>query len=267
MRTCKINIKISCVIPVHNEEQYLRYSLPSFRQIKNKVEEFIFVLDNCTDRSEELICKTLPNAQVIHKTGHKWRFYAAEAFQLGFNHACGDVILACGADLIIDPTIPDIIRRVFADQKVGTVCFRYLNFDLFSLKMRIHGHYENLYKTFIQKFRREARHTGFYAFRKSMMKQIGGLHDVPSEYDEFCRRAEKNGWKIIYVPNTRTLHLRPGLSPQKQYIQGTARAYLPNYNLTKTLFHSIIHLKPHLLVGYLHAKRYGFVAAGKLGHE
>lgn len=257
---------ISVVIPVHNEEAYLPYSLPSFKAIEGDVDEFIFVLDNCTDRSEEIIRRALPQAKILIKTGHKWRFFAAESFQYGFDRASGDIILAAGADLILDPKIPRIIRKIFIDPSVGTVCFRYLNFDLFSLKMRIHGHYENIYKTLIQKFRREARHTGFYAFRRKMMMEIGGLADIVSEYDEYCRRAEKHGWKVIYVPYTKTLHLRPGLSSKKQYIQGTARATLPSYNLFKTAIHSFIHFKPYLLVGFIHARRYGVVESGKLGH-
>jgi len=262
-----MKMKISIVMPVHNEQKYLPYSLPSYKHIENEVDEFIFVLDNCTDNSEEIIKQAFPDAILIHKKEHKWRFYAAESFQLGFDHANGDIIIACGADLIVDPYIPKITRKIFNDPQVGTVCYRYYNYDLFNFWRRLHGHYENLYKSITQKFRRQARHTGFYAFRKEMMRQIGGLKDIPSEYDEFCRRAKKNGWKVIYVPNSKTLHLRPGLTPRKQYIQGTARTTLPNYNMFNTLFHAFIHFKPYLLVGFLHAKRYGIVEMGKLGHE
>jgi GT2 family glycosyltransferase len=97
-----------------------------------------------------------------------------------------------------------------------------------------------------------------------MVEDIGGLADIVSEYDEFCLRAKKNGWKVVYIPYTHTLHLRPGLTARKQYIQGVARYYLPHYNLIKTLFHSFIHLKPHLFVGYMHAKKYGIVELGTL---
>ena len=243
-------MKISVVTPVHNEEQYLRYSLPALKRLA--VDEYVFVLDRCTDGSFNLIIRAMKRATIILKKRQCWRNGCAEAFQMGFDEAKGDVILASGADLIIDPKIPRLIRSLFRDSRLGTVCFRYLNYDLFSLKGRIHGFYENLYKTVIQQFRREARHTGFYAFRKEMMREIGGLHDVPSEYDEFCRRVKNSRWRLIYVPYTRTLHLRPGLSKEKQYTQGMARVHLPQYNLAKTVFHAFVHLKPYMLVGYLH---------------
>ena len=240
-------MRISVVIPVHNEERYLRYSLPSLKCLD--VDEFVFVLDRCTDHSFDLIIRAMKRATIIIKKKKRWRNGCAEAFQMGFDEARGDVILAAGADLIIDPEIPRLIRCLFRDSRLGTVCFRYLNYDLFSLKGRIHGFYENIYKTVIQQFRKEARHTGFYAFRKEMMREIGGLRDVPSEYDEFCRRVKKSRWRLLYVPYTRTLHLRPGLSRDKQYIQGLARFHLPQYNLAKTVLHAFVHLKPYLLVG------------------
>ena len=257
-------MNIDVVMPVHNEEKYLPYSLNSLKSIEKELNQLIFVLDTCTDNSEQKIRNAFSNAKIYTKNKHRWRFYAAESFQYGFDKAKGDVIWAIGADLVLDPNIPRIIREIFKDPNIGTVCFRYLNYDLYSLWLKLRGIYDNLYKTIIQRFRKEARHTGFYAFRKEMVEDIGGLADIVSEYDEFCLRAKKNGWKVEYIPYTNTLHLRPGLTARKQYIQGVARYYLPHYNLIKTLFHSFIHLKPHLLVGYIHAKRYGIVELGTL---
>jgi cellulose synthase/poly-beta-1,6-N-acetylglucosamine synthase-like glycosyltransferase len=248
-------MKISIVVPVHNEEVYLPYSLPSLKQIKSQVSEIIFVLDNCTDKSEHIIRAVLPDVKIFTLSKHNWKYYTAESFQYGFNKASGDIICAVGADLVLDKELPSIIQKSFSDEKVGTVCFHYLNYDLFSPWLKFIGTYDNIYKMIIQHVRKEARHTGFYAFRRKMMEEIGGLADSISEYDEFCRRTEKADWSVKYIPHTNTLHLRPGLTPRKQYLQGVARAYLPDYNYAKTLIHSFIHLKPHTIVGYLHGKR------------
>jgi len=243
-------LEISACLPIHNEAKYLRYSLASMRKLD--VDEWIVVLDRCTDESEKLIKKYLPKAKIYHKTTRKWRNPVAESFQYAYDRATGEVLLALGADLIVDPQITEIIRKLFRNPDVGTVCFRYLNYDLFSLRLRIHGFYENLYKSIVQHFRKEARHTGFYAFRRQMMEEIGGLRDVPSEYDDFCRRVKNSRWKYVYVPFTKTLHLRVGLTKTKQFTQGKSRFYLPQYDLKKTLFHAFIHMKPYLLLGYLH---------------
>lgn len=257
-------MKISIVIPVHDEAEYLPYSLAALKPIEGDFHELIFVIDRCVDHSEEIIGKVFPDALLTHLDQHSWNFYTAETFQRGFDQATGDIIFACGADLVLDPDLPRVITEQFKDTKTGTVCFRYLNYDLNSLRLRIHGYYENIYHSLIQRFRKEVRHTGVYAFRKDVMDQIGGLADVISEYDEYCLRCIRNGWRVNYIPETKILHLRAVLTPRKQYLQGTARSYLPSYNLWKTFLHSVIHVKPYLTVGFLHAKRYGLVKAGTL---
>lgn len=259
-------MNISIVVPVHNEENYLPYSIPSLLKLRDKVHEYIFVLDNCGDNSIYYIRRYFPDTKILFLNRHRWRYYAAESFQYGFDHADGDVILAAGADLIIDMDIPDIINKVFQDSTVGSICFRYLNYDLYSFTRRLHGFYENIYKNIAQRFRKAARHTGFYAFRRSLMFEIGGLKDIVSEYDEFSRRVKKHGYKVVYIPYTRTLHLRPGLTNNKQFIQGAARNTLPQYNILNTLFHSIVHLKPYLFTGFLYGRN-GFLVAGSLGHD
>lgn len=257
-------LTISVVCPVHNEEAYLPYSLASLKDIEDGVDEKIFVLDNCTDNSECLIEHAFPDANIFHLQKHKWKFYAAESFQHGFDQATGDIIWAIGADLYLYRKIPEAIRNIYQNDRVGTTCFQYLNYDLFNLWLRLRGHYTNVYKRIFLRWRAEVRHTGFYALRRKMMEEIGGLADIVSEYDEYCLRSEANGWQVVYVPYTPTYHLRPGLSAQKQYGQGVARYYLPAYGLVKTLLHSFIHLKPHLITGYLHAKKYGLKVAGTL---
>ena len=258
------NLKMSMVCPIHNEGQYLPYFLASLRYIEGEIDEKIFVLDNCTDNSKTLIKHYFPGAKIYEIYNHLWRFYAAESFQHGFEQASGDVILAVGADLVLDSDIISILQKQFVNKKVGMVCFRFLNYDLFSTLLRLHGEYNNLYMTMLQHIRNETRYTGVYAFRKQMMVEIGGLADIISEYDEYCRRVKQEGWNIVYITYTRILHLRSGLSAKKQFMQGVARYYLPSYNLKKTLSHSFIHLSPQLIVGYIHAKRYGLEMVGTL---
>jgi len=257
-------LKISVVCPIHNEKEYLPYFLASLNKINDKIDEKIFVLDNCTDNSKPLIENYFHDAIFYELRDHIWRFYAAESFQYGFDNATGDVILAVGADLVLDSDIISILQKQFVNKKVGMVCFRFLNYDLFSTLLRLRGEYNNLYMTMLQHIRNETRYTGVYAFRKQMMVEIGGLADIISEYDEYCRRVKQEGWNIVYITYTRILHLRSGLSAKKQFMQGVARYYLPSYNLKKTLFHSFIHLSPQLIVGYIHAKRYGLEMVGTL---
>jgi hypothetical protein len=236
-------------------------------------DEILFVLDNCDDKSEFMITSFLEkiqadNVQVLQFGEHKKKYFASEVFNFGYEHATGDIIQTWACDLVYDPQVYDVITSVFTcGDLVGTVCFRYWNYSVDSLLLQIHGMYENVYRNIIEKIREQARHTGVYAIRRTMRDQIGPFKDIISEYDEYCLRAKRAGWRVLYYPHTKILHLRAGLTPKKQYSQGTARAYIPHYNFIKTLFHSIIHFKPHLLVGYRHAVTHGFFDTGTLSHE
>ncbi len=245
---------LSVVMPVHNEEKYLPYSLRSLKFIDGLVDEFIFVIDNCSDNSEYMIKTMFPTSIISHLDTHKRRFLASETFQQGFDLASKDIVLATGGDLVVSRELPGIIRSVFSDPLMGTTCFRYINYDLLSLKMRAKGYYENLYRNMIEKFRKQARHTGFYAFRKKTMNEVGGLRDEPSEYNEWSSRIKESNWLYKYIPSVCAIHLRPGLEKSKQILQGQSRFHLPNYNFVKTLFHSFVHVKPYLIQGYIQEK-------------
>jgi glycosyltransferase involved in cell wall biosynthesis len=246
-------LTVSAVIPVHNEEYYLRYTLPAYQRLRG-VDECVFVLDDCTDRSEAIIRHWFPNA-VIHvlHDWHKWPRKVAESFQYGFEHSIGDIIMAMGADLIFPPTHPNLVKQLFqSDPLLGTVCFRYYNDDVSSRWIRVHGFYDNLYRSLVERIRSEARHTGVYALRRSMMEEIGPLSSaIISEYDEYMRRVKASRWHYQYCSSTNIKHLRAGLTKSKQLVSGQSRAMLPQYNLWKTLFHSLIHIKPYVLQGYI----------------
>jgi glycosyltransferase involved in cell wall biosynthesis len=251
-------VTISAVMPVHNEEKYLRYSLSSLKHIESEVEEWLFVLDNCNDNSEKLIRSVFPSAKLHSlQDWHSWQYKFAEVFQYCFNHATEDVIWALGADLVFDTRIPKLIRHFFADPLLGIICFRNRNYDLLSTRMRVQGLMGNLYRNILEKMFSKDRFTGIYAFRRSIIKEVGGLRDVPAEYDDFCRRIKRSRWKFRYEPTTHNLHLRTGLSRSKQYWQGRVRSYLPQYSLLKIIVDTLLQIKPHLLIGYLHENSRG----------
>ena len=119
-------MRISVVIPVHNEERYLRYSLPSLKCLD--VDEFVFVLDRCTDHSFDLIIRAMKRATIIIKKKKRWRNGCAEAFQMGFDEAKGDVIRK-----LLKESIGVDIRRLKGLTVIADAChlpFRNETFDL-----------------------------------------------------------------------------------------------------------------------------------------
>jgi glycosyltransferase involved in cell wall biosynthesis len=88
-------MKVSVVIPVYNEEKYIKNCLDSLMTQAEKPDEIIVVDNNCTDNTINIV-KKYKNIKVI-KEKKQGILYARNA---GFNHATGDIIARTDADSI-----------------------------------------------------------------------------------------------------------------------------------------------------------------------
>lgn len=242
-------MRISGVMAVHNEALYLRYSLPALKQIP--FDELIFVLDRCTDNSEEIIRKLAPhNSRIMFKKEQHWVYTrAGETFQTGFDRARNDLVFALGADLILTPRALTITEDLMQDPKVGSVFFGLTQRSIRGISRRIHTEYINFMKRYLlDSFSPYASlfSTGVYCFRKSLAK----LRDVPAEYDDLHNQIRAKGYEVVYVRDAGIIHLRTGLSKEKQIWHGRVRAKL-HEPLMKVALHSIVNFKTWTLIAFL----------------
>jgi len=242
-------MRISGVMAVHNEALYLRYSLPALKQIP--FDELIFVLDRCTDNSEEIIRRFAPRkSRIVFKEEQHWvRTRAGETFQTGFDRARNDLVFALGADLILTPRALTITEDLMRNPKVGSVFFGLTQCSIRGISERIHTEYINFLKHHlldsISPYRAEFT-TGVYCFRKSLVK----LRDVPAEYDDLQNQIRAKGYEAVYVPDAGIIHLRTGLSKERQIWHGKVRAKR-HEPLIRVALHSVINLKPWTLIAFL----------------
>jgi len=245
-------VKISGVMAVHNEAAYLWYSLPALRGLP--FDELIFVLDRCTDESEEVVRRLGPEgSEIVFKEEQRWVFTrAGESFQMGFDRARNDVVFALGADLVLTRRAFDVAVDLMADPEVGSVFFGFTQRSFRGIRRRIHEEYINFLKRYLlDRFSpyKMLFTTGVYCFRRSLVR----LRDVPAEYDDLHAQVREKGHKAVYVPDAGIIHLRAGLSREKQIWHGRVRAKL-HEPLVKVALHSIINLKPWTLITYLRCR-------------
>lgn len=245
-------MRISGVMAVHNEAEFLRFSLPALRHIP--FDELIFILDRCTDNSEEIIRKSaLKNSEIMRKEEQHWVYTrAGETFQTGFDRARNEVVFALGADLIMTPHALSIAEDLIQDPNVGSVFFGFTQRPIIGILRRIHEEYINLLKHHlldrVSPYRTEFT-TGVYCFRRTLAR----LRDVPAEYHDLQNQIRAKGYKAVYVPDAGIIHLRAGLSREKQIWHGKVRAKL-HEPLAKVALHSIINLKPWTLITFLRCR-------------
>lgn len=244
-------MRISGVMAVHNEAEYLMYSLPALRRIP--FDELIFVLDRCTDNSEEIIRRLAPNhSKIMFKEEQYWVNPIGETFQMGFDRARNDLVFALGADLTLTPRVLTITEDYMRDPKIGSIFFGYTRRSIQGLHRRIHEEYINFLKRYlldrVSPYRMEFT-TGVYCFRKSLAK----LRDIPEEYNDLHNQIRAKGYVAAYVPDAGIIHLRTGLSKEKQILHGRVRAKI-HEPLMKVALHSIINFKPWTLITFLRCR-------------
>ena len=110
--------KVSIVVPAHNEEDnifpLLDEILPVLEQYPETEDfELVFVNDNSTDRTSEIIDKLAeqnPRIKAVHRSGTSG---FGNAIKEGFRNASGDIIIPVMCDLSDDPhDIPKLVKKI-----------------------------------------------------------------------------------------------------------------------------------------------------------
>lgn len=249
-------MRLSGVLYVHNEQDYLPYSLASLYNAN--LDELIVILDRCTDKSQNIIDRFKPAypVKIYHKNWQSWKNPIAEVAEYGFSLASGDIIFSLGADVYFDQRM--FTSAFFVDYDM--VGFRHVNYDLETSRLR--SGYETFLATFFRHvdFKGQVWRGGVFGTKRSIWEQLH-FRDSPSEYGEhiqfedYQNRMLKEGWKYQDIQSTCNLHLRDHtLSSYSQLLQGKSRLNL-GFPLWKILLHSLLHVKPYVLMGYLRGKQ------------
>jgi len=237
--------KLVCVLAVHNEENYLPYSLMPIKELNSQT---VVVLDRCVDSSEKLVRRHIENAELVFKEDSHWKNPCAEAKSLGCNVAKklgADLILVTDADVLLDVKAVQKARTLLQSSDYQIIALPYRAYSLYgSFMSRILNEIQNLF-AFVG--RRLQIHPGRFGVYVGKANAIC-LEDFASEYDVLQQNV-----RTTWI-HSKGLHLRPRLDIQSQIKHGVARAKRPQYSWLKVLIFSLFTFQPFTLVGYLKGK-------------
>lgn len=245
-------MKFSVVVPIHNEEKLLPYSLPSIFRLKP--DEAILIFDRCTDRSIELAKGIAEKFGYLRKTkfiklnepSPDWRFRLAFLRRYGFNMAENDIILNTDADTLLDEKISEYLPLVGKDE------IALVGFSRISYPLKFQNFIARLVSTFIPKI----GFAGLYAFSKKAWLETEdkeAVKKIPRAEDTYLYLSISKKYRTKFI-KTNTLHLRPQETAKMHLIRGTTYWTVQHNPLWKAILHSIIYFRPLVLVGYLHAR-------------
>lgn len=109
-------MKVSVIIPVYNEERYIKECLDSIKGQTLPI-EIIVINDGSTDRTMEVISKFSGNLKVLqqHHLG------VAVARNLGTGEAKGDILVFVDADMVFEQNfIEKLIKPILNNKAIGT---------------------------------------------------------------------------------------------------------------------------------------------------
>jgi glycosyltransferase involved in cell wall biosynthesis len=111
--------RLSIVVPVYNEEKNIRSLVSRLKAVTHELRcdyEIIFVLDPCTDSTEQIITDFRSEDPSIKLIRMSRRFGQPACTMAGIHYAAGDACVVIDADLQ-DP--PELIKEMVAKWKEG----------------------------------------------------------------------------------------------------------------------------------------------------
>ena len=250
--------KISVVVAVHNEEEYLPYCIAGL--VRSQVYEVIFVLDRCSDRSLKIIeSVSFPfKVRVIEIKKKQWKSPTAEPAAVGCRAADGDIVYVINCDVYVDP-------RIFMVDWTG------MDFCSFVLKSYpLYGNVRSILVAKVreqlavnyEKMRSRTLHkrygTGAYAFRKSIYRFCPHI-DCDAEDSYFLSTCMYKGYGYRYFSSIGVLHLRPD-NPRSFKFRARLAANKYHVTLPKAVFYSLKYASPIYLREYLIARASRFTS-------
>lgn len=219
-------MKISIVIPCHNEEKSIRACVESCLAQTRKADQILVINDGSTDRSGEILAEfgsqidvlTIPKA-----TGNK-----SKAQERGLPFIKGDVFIATDGDTKLNPLFVETVEREFSDPKVAAMSgmVKSLPYNWLTacraFEYSISHNFHKLAQSYLNFIFVISGAAG--AFRTSVFKEYLHFdHDTITEDLDFTYKLHRMGFKISY--NRDAISYTQDPAKLKQYINQMRRWY------------------------------------------
>ncbi|MEI8339173.1 MAG: glycosyltransferase family 2 protein [bacterium] len=184
-------MKISLIIPAHNEEKYLGRCLKSVTEHAKDLFEII-VIDNASKDKTSEVAKAFPGVRVVLES----KKGLTKARQRGLLEAKGDILAYIDADTYVSENWFSVIKREFAKNKnLACLSGPYKYYDI----PKLHQIFVSVYWYFgyiTYLFTNYMIVGGNFAIRKDVIEKMGGFDTTIEFYGEdtnVARRAKEHG--------------------------------------------------------------------------
>ena len=236
----------SVIMCAHNEEKYIKQALESIFLQTAKPEKVVLVLDRCADRTGE-IARGFP-IEIIEKKDSKWKNSYAENLEIARQYINSEFYAIVDADVVLEP---DYFEALLSEIRDKDAC---IGGKIMTKSRTIIGKLLSIWeKTYALSPSRRPRGCALL-IRKTILDEIGGFADVPAPDTYFQDEALKLGYGVKITSKSKAYHTREVTlkkTVRAQFSAGMAR-YVQRKGLVRTFLHSLVRLRPLVLIGYLY---------------
>lgn len=195
-------MKVSIIIPAHNEENNIEKIIKDINGILKNIKNEIIVVNDCsTDKTAEILKKIkLKNLKVVNRAPPNG---FGRAIRSGFEAASGDIIITVMADFSDDPNdILKLIKKI--EEGYDVVCgSRFINDSYVDgypfIKLLANRIYNRIFGLMFFSNIKDISN-GFKAYRKEVIKKTSPKSDNFEITSEVVLKAIIEGYKIGEVP-------------------------------------------------------------------
>ena len=197
---------LSIIIVNYNDEKFLKDCLSSvYNETPHISLEIIFVDNNSSDNSVELVKREFPKVKIIR---NKENLGFCKANNQGLRIFQGRYALLLNTDTIVkDRALEKMVGFMDANPKIGICGPKLLNPD---------GSPQHQGGLFNRRFwlSKKAIKVGYMIgaclmARREVVDKVGGLDEnffFSNDDLDWCKRIRKTGWKIVFYPEAKVTH-------------------------------------------------------------
>jgi GT2 family glycosyltransferase len=225
-------INISIVIVTWNAKKYVAECLDSLQASINDQRAEVIVVDNAsTDGTPELVRDSYPHVTLIRNEGNVG---FAKGNNVGIRRSSGEFIFLINSDVhVLDGCLEKIMEYLKEDPRIGLLGPKMLGADGKSYRSFMGA--PTLWRCFCRAIALDVLFSNckgfggllmpyfkmdhvaevdvvngwFWVTRRDALDQVGLLDESFFMYGEdidWCKRFREAGWKVVYFPNTESIH-------------------------------------------------------------
>lgn len=201
--TKKKNIRVSILIPAHNEERTIAECIDSCLDQTRRPNQILVIDDGSSDKTSKIVARyqrPVRLLKITKPTGNKSR-----AQEYGLPYITGSVFICVDADTKVDRNFVERVEKTFLDQNISAFC-GYVRSSRFNW-LTSFREYEYYTGQFFHKLAQSKLNTIIVipgcasAFRTKIFKKYCTFdHDTITEDMDFTYKLHKNDQKIVYDP-------------------------------------------------------------------